>query len=233
MASSNGSIIFRVTGPLREESTLDSPHKGQWREALMFSLISAWTNEWANNRDTGDLRRHCTHCDVIVMQCHWSEPEGYGYNWQVSQNNNTQQSANHVHEPLIYMLASSYGNAFRITGPVLGESTGQRRLPLTEGQWCRKCFNVIKKLSKWFPYILLHEVQTDCIFWHPWGKSRRVEQTPGRRTTPVPMVVAVGTKERLWGGGVHAGQSPDHFHCAWLELKKICIQISFRYTHGF
>ena len=32
--------------------------KGQWRGALMFSLISAWTNGLANNRYTSDLRRH-------------------------------------------------------------------------------------------------------------------------------------------------------------------------------
>ena len=43
------------------------PHKGQWRGALMFSLICAWTNGWANNLDTGDLRRHRTQYDVIVM----------------------------------------------------------------------------------------------------------------------------------------------------------------------
>ena len=41
--------------------------KGQWRRALMFSLICAWTKGCANNRDTGDLRRHRTHYDVIIM----------------------------------------------------------------------------------------------------------------------------------------------------------------------
>ena len=30
---------------------VDSPHKGQWRGALMLCLICAWTNGWANNRD--------------------------------------------------------------------------------------------------------------------------------------------------------------------------------------
>ena len=45
----------------------DSPHKGQWHRALMFSLICAWTNGWVNNRNAGDLRRHCTHCDITVM----------------------------------------------------------------------------------------------------------------------------------------------------------------------
>ena len=29
---------------------VNSPHKGQWQGALMFSLICAWTNSWANNR---------------------------------------------------------------------------------------------------------------------------------------------------------------------------------------
>ena len=33
----------------------------------MFSLICAWTNDWANNRDAGDLRRHRAHYDVTVM----------------------------------------------------------------------------------------------------------------------------------------------------------------------
>ena len=46
---------------------VNSPHKGQWRGALMFSLICAWINGWVNNRETGDLRRHRTHCDVILM----------------------------------------------------------------------------------------------------------------------------------------------------------------------
>ena len=47
---------------------VDSPHKGQWRGALMFSLMFAWTNGWANNRDAVDLRRHGAHYDVMVMK---------------------------------------------------------------------------------------------------------------------------------------------------------------------
>ena len=42
-------------------------HKGQWRGALMFSLIWAWTNVWVNNRDAGDLRRHHAYYDISVM----------------------------------------------------------------------------------------------------------------------------------------------------------------------
>ena len=37
-----------------------SPHKGQLRRALMFSLISAWINGWVNNLEAGDLRRNLT-----------------------------------------------------------------------------------------------------------------------------------------------------------------------------
>ena len=48
-------------------SPVNSPHKGQWRRAMMFSLICAWINDWVNNRETGDLRRHRVHYDVIVM----------------------------------------------------------------------------------------------------------------------------------------------------------------------
>ena len=45
----------------------NSPHKGQWRGALMISLICVWINDWVNNRKAGDLRRYRGHYDVIVM----------------------------------------------------------------------------------------------------------------------------------------------------------------------
>ena len=48
--------------------TGEFPAKGQWRGALMFSLICAWVNVWANNREAGDLRRHRAHYDVTVME---------------------------------------------------------------------------------------------------------------------------------------------------------------------
>ena len=49
-------------------SSVNSPHKGQWRGALIFSLIWAWINSWVNDGEAGDLRRHCVHYDVIVMK---------------------------------------------------------------------------------------------------------------------------------------------------------------------
>ena len=49
-------------------SPVKSPHKGQWRGALMFSLICVWINGWVNNGEAGDLRRYRTHYDVTVMK---------------------------------------------------------------------------------------------------------------------------------------------------------------------
>ena len=70
MVASNGSI-FSVTGPLWGEFTghwwMNSPHKGQWCGALIFSLILTSTNGWANHRDAGDFRRHRAHYDVTVV----------------------------------------------------------------------------------------------------------------------------------------------------------------------
>ena len=48
-------------------SLVNSPHKIQWRGALMFSLVSAWINGWVNNLEVGDLRRHRAHYGVTVL----------------------------------------------------------------------------------------------------------------------------------------------------------------------
>ena len=49
-------------------SPVNSSHKGQWRGALMFSLICAWINHWVNSGEAGDLRRYRAHYDVCVMR---------------------------------------------------------------------------------------------------------------------------------------------------------------------
>ena len=51
-------------------SPVNSPHKGQWRGALMFILICARINGLINNREAGDLIRHRAHYDVIEMMSH-------------------------------------------------------------------------------------------------------------------------------------------------------------------
>ena len=65
MTSSNGNV-FSVTGLLWGNST-NSPHKDQWRGALIISLICALTYGWVNHRNTDYLRRHRAHYDVTIM----------------------------------------------------------------------------------------------------------------------------------------------------------------------
>ena len=57
MTSWNGNI-FRVIG--------------QWRGALISSLICVWINGWVNNREAGDMRRYRAHYDVSVMWNVWA-----------------------------------------------------------------------------------------------------------------------------------------------------------------
>ena len=49
-------------------SPVNSPHKGQWCRAFMFSFIGVWIDGWVINREAGDLRSYRTHYDVTVMQ---------------------------------------------------------------------------------------------------------------------------------------------------------------------
>ena len=69
MTSLNGTISVWLALYMRgiHRSPVDSSHKGQWHGALMLPLISAWTRGWADNRDAGDLRRHCAHYDVTII----------------------------------------------------------------------------------------------------------------------------------------------------------------------
>ena len=70
MMSSNGNI-FRITGHLCGEFTgyrWIPRTKGKWRGAWMFSLIYARINGWVNTGESGDLRCHHAHYNVIVMK---------------------------------------------------------------------------------------------------------------------------------------------------------------------
>ena len=72
-------------------SPVNSPHKGQWRGALMFSLICVWINDWVINREAGDLRRYRAHYDVIVMALCY--PGSYA----------------HTHTYIIYCMSVTWG----------------------------------------------------------------------------------------------------------------------------
>ena len=46
---------------------VNSPHKGQWCRALIFTLICTWINSWVKKCEAGDLKCHRAHYDVIAM----------------------------------------------------------------------------------------------------------------------------------------------------------------------
>ena len=77
-------------------SSVNSPHKGKWHGDLTISLICAWINGWANNRDVGDLRRHRAHYDVNVMitRSAWCRlPTDLSYDWfMIHETGNNHQS---------------------------------------------------------------------------------------------------------------------------------------------
>ena len=60
----------------------NTSHKGQWRGALMFSLICAWINCWVITGEAIDLRRHRTHYEITLM----IRTHCYGYVWTVNYN---------------------------------------------------------------------------------------------------------------------------------------------------
>ena len=63
MITSSHGNIFHVTGHLLTGGF--PSHKVG--DVELFSLICAWTNGWANNGDTGDLRRHRAHIKEIFI----------------------------------------------------------------------------------------------------------------------------------------------------------------------
>ena len=66
MTSSNGKKNSPSLALCTGKSPMNSPHKGQWCRALMFSLICAWKYGLVKNRDTSDFRSHQSHYEVTV-----------------------------------------------------------------------------------------------------------------------------------------------------------------------
>ena len=69
MMTSSNANIFRVTGHLCGEFTGDRwiPLTKASDAELCFLWSASWINGWVNNCESGDLRRHHAHYDVIVM----------------------------------------------------------------------------------------------------------------------------------------------------------------------
>ena len=67
-------------------SPVNSPHKGQWRGALMFTLICTRINGWVNNREAGDLRRNRAHYyrnDMHLFHTYIAHPRRIDIRWLI------------------------------------------------------------------------------------------------------------------------------------------------------
>ena len=145
---------------------VNSPHKGQWRGVLMFSLICVWINGWVNNREAGDLRCHRGHCNALrtynALMCWlWLEIEWTvqaNRLWEVTlhwRHNGHDGVSNHQpHGCLLNCLfrrGSKKTPKLRVTGLCVGKSPGPVNSP-HKGPVTRKMFpfdNVIMELALW------------------------------------------------------------------------------------
>ena len=125
-------------------SPVNSPHKGQWRGALMFTLIRVWINGCVNNREAGDLRRYCAHYGVTVMfivELLWKERKSHSKHKKMPRfacKVFTNKLYCVPRESLVFiMIASSNANIFCVTGHLWGESTGHLWVSPHTGQWRR------------------------------------------------------------------------------------------------
>ena len=94
-------------------SPVNSPHKGQWRTALIISLICAWPNSWVNDHNAGDLRRHRAHHDVTVMEIqHTLFPCGLRCKtgWKRKQSRECCMTINWLHISVIWLRESKMHN---------------------------------------------------------------------------------------------------------------------------
>ena len=136
-------------------SPVNSPHKAQWREALMYSLICAWTNAWVNNRVICDFGRHRAHYDITVMistckktcsgvHMHQKEKILSCYKSAFAQETAWRQT---LYEPQVIhqivphmsyqtvsylMMTSSNRSIFLVTGHLSWEFPGHRWIPHTK-----------------------------------------------------------------------------------------------------
>ena len=62
-------------------SSVNSPHKGQWHGAMMFSLICIWINIWINNCEAGDT------VAPIMTSLWWVMSHGHHDIWITSHSN--------------------------------------------------------------------------------------------------------------------------------------------------
>ena len=129
-------------------SPVNSPHKGQWRIALMFSLICVWINDWINNGEAGDLRRHRGYYDVTVMyynRARWKMVMGY-LQFNSSARRHVSAMASQITDnsticSTVFKLTSKKTPELCIIGPLWGKMAGG--FPHKGTSSCGKVFHAV------------------------------------------------------------------------------------------
>ena len=146
---------------------VNSPHKGQWRGALMFSLICTWINGWVDNRKAGDLRRRHANYDVTTYKDSMGRP-GQPMGCLLLSSSNSE-----LPPIFVSIMTSSTGNIIPRYCPFV-QFIRHRWIPLTNASgaelWCFAYLN--KRLSKqsrhrWFRTTLRS-------LWRHWNECRAV-----------------------------------------------------------
>ena len=152
-------------------SPVNSAHKGQWRGALMFSLICVWINGWVNNREAGDLRRCRSHYDVTVMKfnsvTHWGRVTHLCVSKLTITGSDNGLSPGR-RQAIIWTNA---GILF------IGHSGTNFRLILIKiHTFSYRKIHLKVSFEKWRPFCLgLNELETPCGFNLPWSPWPRIK----------------------------------------------------------
>ena len=73
--------------------------------SFVISLICPWIKGWVSNRETGDLRRHRAHYDVIVMTLQFSyETLPFGAAFQAFRYKNSVETTSQQHGSTSFVL---------------------------------------------------------------------------------------------------------------------------------
>ena len=149
----------------------DSSHKGQWRGALMVSLICAWTSGWTNNRGTGELRRHRAHYHVTVLNIKTHSSNTYFHSahtinalvimWFITQKPYPWIEPHMIITELVFTTqrpAASYSrNTYGSHDDVIKWKHFPRNWPFVRG---------IHR-SRWLPHSKASDAELWCFLWSP------------------------------------------------------------------
>ena len=156
MMSSNGNI-FHFTGPLCMEFTGHRwipLSKASNAELWCFLWSSPWANGWVNNREAGDLRRHCTHYDVILMPSFFPGTPPRLLKSTVDFDKITLMPPDNPPTPFSFlnesvwievsMMINTHGSPFHIAVPLCWEPTNLAISGSSNGQlwWAWRCYNL-------------------------------------------------------------------------------------------